>query len=517
MHPADLVVVQLYLGRAMGNIRYLLLLIVATLLGCGAAHAEKRIALVIANSAYRNVPQLGNPANDAALMADMFRRSGFDSVDVKLDLTVAEMRKALREFGGKARDADAAVIYYVGHGIELDGTNYLVPTDATLETDSDIMDETLPLDRVLFAVEPARQLRLVILDACRDSPFAKTMKRTSASRGIGRGLARVEPASPNTMVAFAAKAGSTASDGDSKNGPFATALVDYLPRPGLDLRKAFGFVRDDVLRKTGYKQEPYVYGSLGGDDVPLVPARPSAGGLAPDDASRRDYELALQVGTRDAWSAFLARYGDGFYAELAKGQLNKIASEEARKAAVENAALAEQAKARTSAAGANKPEQDTAAAEAEAHDVQDKIAALSPPAPPQPSQTDLVKSVQAELRRIGCLVKTADGNWDSASQRSLTLFNKYASTNLDTTSPAVNTLEVLRAKPSRICPLVCDKGYKAEGDSCIKIACKAGLEATEDGCRKVRKDEDLAGHETRRRRPIAPHGGCFSYAGRTYC
>src|SRR5215475_5079645 len=195
----------------MGALRCLLLLIVATWLGCGTAQADKRIALVMANSAYKSVPQLSNPANDAALMADMFRRSGFDSVDVKLDLTVADMRKALREFGGKARDADAAVIYYVGHGIELDGTNYLVPTDAALETDSDIMDETLPLDRVLFAVEPARQLRLVILDACRDSPFAKTMKRTSASRGIGRGLARVQPAGPNTMIAFAAKAGSTAS------------------------------------------------------------------------------------------------------------------------------------------------------------------------------------------------------------------------------------------------------------------------------------------------------------------
>jgi hypothetical protein len=498
----------------MGAFRCLLLLIVATWLGCGTAQADTRIALVIANSAYKNVPRLSNPANDAALMADMFKRSGFDSVDVKFDLTVGEMRKALREFGGRAHDADAAVIYYVGHGIELDGTNYLVPTDATLETDSDIMDETLPLDRVLFAVEPARQLRLVILDACRDSPFAKTMKRTSASRGIGRGLARVEPAGPNTMVAFAAKAGSTASDGDSKNGPFATALVDYLPKPGLDLRKAFGFVRDEVLRKTGYKQEPYVYGSLGGDDVPLVPARPSANGPGPDDPGRRDYELALQVGTRDAWSAFLARYGDGFFAELARGQLNKIAAEEARKVAAENAALAEQEKARTSAAGANRPEQDKAAAEA--NDVQDKIAALSPPAPPQPSLTDLVKSVQAELHRIGCLARAADGNWDSASQRSLALFNKYASTNLDATSATVDTLQVLRTRPSRVCPLMCDKGYKAEGDTCIRIACKAGFEATEDGCRKVRS-ERLAGPEARHRRTIVPHGGCFSYAGRTYC
>lgn len=179
-----------------------------------------------------------------------------------------------------------AVVYYAGHGIELDGTNYLIPTDATLETDSDVLDETLLLERALFAVEPAKQLRLVILDACRDNPFSKTMKRTIAARNIGRGLAKVEPTSPNTMIAFAAKAGSSASDGDSRNSPFAAALVERLPTPGLDLRKAFGFVRDDVLKNTGYKQEPYVYGSLGGDDVSLCRPSPSPPGPAGQSSGR---------------------------------------------------------------------------------------------------------------------------------------------------------------------------------------------------------------------------------------
>ncbi|MGY4503701.1 putative caspase-like protein [Bradyrhizobium sp. GM24.11] len=235
------------------RLRLFVLLIVATWFGTGAALAEKRVALVMGNSAYKNVARLANPANDAALVGGMFRKAGFDTVDVKLDLNVVDMRKALREFGSKAREADIAVIYYAGHGIELDGTNYLIPTDAALETDTDVLDEAFPLDRVLFAIEPAKQLRLVILDACRDNPFAKTMKRTIASRAIGRGLAKVEPTSPNTMIAFAAKAGSSASDGDAKNSPFAAALVERLPTPGLDLRKAFGFVRDDVLKNTGYK------------------------------------------------------------------------------------------------------------------------------------------------------------------------------------------------------------------------------------------------------------------------
>src|SRR5581483_11834803 len=203
------------------------------------------------------------------------------------------------DFGARARDADVAVVYYAGHGIEVDGVNYLVPIDAQLETDADVYDEALSLDRILVAVEPARQLRLVILDACRDNPFAKTMKRTIASRAIGRGLAKVEPSNPNTMIAFAAKAGFTALDGDGKNSPFAVALTQHLTTPGLDLRKAFGFVRDDVLKATNNRQEPFIYGSLGGDDVALVPAPALAAPAAPADPNasiRRDYELAAQVG-----------------------------------------------------------------------------------------------------------------------------------------------------------------------------------------------------------------------------
>src|SRR5262249_10845701 len=145
----------------------------------------------------------------------------------------------------------------------------------------------------------------------------------------------VEPTNPNTMIAFAAKAGFTASDGDGKNSPFATALMQHLMTPGLDLRKAFGFVRDDVLKATGNRQEPFIYGSLGGDDVALVPvksaAAPPASVAAPPAAApdanaaiRRDYELAAQVGTKEAWDFFISTYPDGFYAKLALAQRNKL-------------------------------------------------------------------------------------------------------------------------------------------------------------------------------------------------
>jgi uncharacterized caspase-like protein len=331
-----------------------------------SAHAGKRVALVIGNSAYQNVPRLTNPANDASAIAAMLKKAGFDSVDFRFDLKAVEMRRALREFGNTTPDADVAVVYYAGHGIELDNANYLVPVDTLLETDTDIYDETTPLDRVLVAVEPAKQLRLIILDACRDNPFSKSMKRTVATRAIGRGLAKVEPTSPNTIIAFAAKAGFTASDGDGKNSPFALALAKHLATPGLDLRKAFGFVRDDVLKATGNKQEPYIYGSLGGDDVSLVPAKPVAPPPAnPQADMRRDYELALQIGTRAVWVSFLNTYASGFYADLAKGQLDRIAAEEVRVAAVEKARLAQEEKARLAAEGAKQAEQARAAAQAQ--------------------------------------------------------------------------------------------------------------------------------------------------------
>ncbi len=358
----------------MGAVRLLILLICLSCFGCSPALAGKRVALIIGNSAYQKVPRLANPTSDAAALVAMFKAAQFESVESKFDLTATELRRTLREFAGRTRDADIAVVYYAGHGIELDGNNFLVPVDATLQTDGDVLDETVSLERVLFAVEPAKRLRLVILDACRDNPFVKTMRRTVASRGIWRGLAKVEPITPNTLIAFAAKAGSTASDGDSRNSPFATALVEHLPRPGLDIRRALGFVRDDVLKITRNKQEPYVYGSLGGDDAPLVPATaplvpataPAAPQADPQAAVRRDYELALQLATRDGWGAFLSHHPDGFYTNLAKGQLTKIAAEEARAAAAEKARLAEQERARLAEQGAREAELTKAVAAAKA-------------------------------------------------------------------------------------------------------------------------------------------------------
>jgi uncharacterized caspase-like protein len=353
--------------RALG---VLVLAVWSTLLFSQPAFAEKRVALVMGNSAYQNVSRLANPANDSEAMSAILKSASFDVVELKRDLKANEMRRTLRDFSDRARNADIAIVYFAGHGIEIDGMNYLIPVDAVLERDIDAFDEAIPLDRILMVIEPARQLRLVILDACRDNPFNKTMKRTIGARAIGRGLAKVEPTSPNTLIAFAAKAGSTASDGDSKNSPFTAALVKYLLKPGLDLRKAFGFARDDVLKATNNKQEPFIYGSLGGNDLALVPAAAapsSATGLSdPSAPIRRDYELAERIGTKAVWDSFIINYPSGFYTDVAKAQRDKLSAEAASVAATEKAKAAADEQKRLAFEGARAAEQAKAAAQAKA-------------------------------------------------------------------------------------------------------------------------------------------------------
>jgi uncharacterized caspase-like protein len=217
------------------------------------ARADQRVALVIGNSAYQNVPKLPNPVNDARAVTALFKRAGFDVVESRPDLGISNLKRALRDFTDLAAQADVAVVYYAGHGIEVDGNNYLVPVDAVLERDVDVEDETVSVDRVLKALDPAKRLRLVILDACRDNPFARTMKRTTATRSTGAGLAKMEPLTSDTLIAFAARAGSTAMDGDGKNSPFTSALLKHLATPGLDVRLALGRVRDDVMKATSGK------------------------------------------------------------------------------------------------------------------------------------------------------------------------------------------------------------------------------------------------------------------------
>ena len=553
-----------------------------------AALAGKRVALVIGNSSYQNIAALSNPANDATAITEMFKKASFDVVEPRRDLKYMEMRRALRDFADKARGADIAVIYFAGHGLEVDGTNYVVPVDAVLERDADVDDEAIALNRILLAAEPATQLRLVILDACRDNPFTKKMKRTISSRSLGRGLIGVEANKPNTFIAFAAKEGSTAADGDGKNSPFSAALLKHLTRPGLDIRKAFGFVRDDVMSATGNQQEPYTTNSLGGNDVALVPAPASplaASGNANADI-RHDYELAERVGTKEAWDSFVAANPSGFYTDLAKAQRNKLAAETVRIAATEKARNAAEERARLAAEGARASEQAKAAAQSKAAEEarlaaekkkqiedaklkaaeqakvaeqerlaaekankeariasteqvtpkQDKpdidkpaapaVAALTPPgtAPAEapksdrPAQQDIPRLLQSELRRVGCKTGEASGEWNASARRALSSFNDNAGTRFDVKLASLDALDAVRARTGRVCPLGCERGYRADGDRCVKMTCDSGYVLGSNGsCQKRPEPTPKITQRERRAPASAGRGKCFVHNGASFC
>jgi tetratricopeptide (TPR) repeat protein len=226
---------------------------------------EKRVALVIGNGAYQNVATLPNPSNDARAVADALRKVGFTSVRSASNLKRDALVDVLKAFAAEAESADWAVVYYAGHGIEVGGINWLIPVDAALKTDRDVQFEAVAIEQVLGAVDNAKKLALVVLDACRDNPFTAQMRSTSATRSVGRGLAPLEPRR-GTLVAYAAKHGQTAMDGTGANSPFVTSLVRHIQTPGLEINKVFRLVRDDVLDATNSRQEPFIYGTLPAQD-----------------------------------------------------------------------------------------------------------------------------------------------------------------------------------------------------------------------------------------------------------
>ena len=225
----------------------------------------RRVALVIGNGKYEYVPTLRNATNDAEALAKTLEATGFQSVTLRTNLTRDQMNSALAEFAKLADTADWAAVYYSGHGIESRGANYMIPVDAQLKVDRDVDLETVDVTKVLSAIEGARKLRLIILDACRDNPFLGQMKRTVASRSIARGLGPIEP-DAGILIVYAAKHGETALDGDGENSPFATALMNRIQTPNLELRRLFDLVRDDVMTTTGRRQQPFSYGSLSGSE-----------------------------------------------------------------------------------------------------------------------------------------------------------------------------------------------------------------------------------------------------------
>ncbi|MCY4671545.1 MAG: SUMF1/EgtB/PvdO family nonheme iron enzyme [Rhodococcus sp.] len=230
---------------------------------------ESRYALVIGNRAYIHTAPLANPINDSADVAAALTDLCFE-VTLLNDIDRATFDRALRDFRRDVAQADLAVVFYAGHGIEVGGRNYLVPVDAELERDIDAEWEALDLDQVLRATATATR-QVVILDACRNNPLARSMQRSVMSRGT-TGLGLAPPATnDNQLVAYAASAGNTASDGAGRNSPYTRALLPHLREPGLEINILFGKVRDTVRTSTEGVQIPGFYNQLPGEPYYLNP------------------------------------------------------------------------------------------------------------------------------------------------------------------------------------------------------------------------------------------------------
>jgi hypothetical protein len=269
------------------RIRLILILIAINAAAVQAASAEKRIALVIGNAAYQNVPALENPVNDARLMAETLRSVGFTLIGdgPQINLDKANLDRAVQAFGAALTGADVGLFYYAGHGAQVRGINYLVPIGANPTKEADADFQMLDAGMILRQMEGAgTKLNMLVLDACRNNPFIDRGLRTSTS-----GLAQMQ-APEGTLISFATQPGAVANDGTSGNSPFTTALADAVRRPGIDIFRTFNEVGLMVSKATAGSQQPWVSMSPIKADFYFVKANtnttaaPSAALSAPEPA-----------------------------------------------------------------------------------------------------------------------------------------------------------------------------------------------------------------------------------------
>lgn len=236
-------------------------------LAAASASAEKRIAFIVGNAAYQHATVLANPANDASDMAAALRELDFH-VMLGIDLTKREFDELTRTFSQALADADTALFFYAGHGLQVSGRNYLVPVDAQLKSERDLDFDAVSLDFLLKQMELGRdnKTNIVFLDACRDNPLARNLARTMGTRSasVGQGLAEVQTG-VGTFVAYSTQPGNVALDGSGRNSPFTAALAKTVKEPGKNLTAVMIDVRKQVLTETGGKQVPWDHSALVGE------------------------------------------------------------------------------------------------------------------------------------------------------------------------------------------------------------------------------------------------------------
>ena len=399
--------------------------------------ASKRVALVIGNSTYEHTSVLNNPKNDAVAISAALKAVGFEVITA-IDAKYRDMPKVLSQFDQKLRTAEVGLLYYSGHGLQIEGSNYLVPIDADISSEIDVQFQTVRLDRILNVMQSGPKTTLVFLDACRDNPLAKKLSRSLKTRSsiIGRGLARIK-AQSDMMVAYATAPGDIAQDGSGKYSPFTKAMVAHIATPGLDISQMLRRVRKDVMSETGHEQVPWTNSSLTSDFI-FKAKRESGAAIAtragPQQAgsNSRSFEqnawnATVKVGTCGAYQHFKKSYSRSFYAGLASSWINENCAKTAQPA---------------------KPKRP------------DVVAML--PATPQPPADRvknlpdpkiLARALQSELQRVGCLSGRVDGVWGRGSRRGVDEYNRVASRKISPDSPSLEAINVLKSASKSTCQL----------------------------------------------------------------
>jgi hypothetical protein len=408
-----------------------------------ASPAEaRRVALVIGNADYK-IGSLQNPVSDASAVAEAFeKRLGFDKVILGKNLGFNGFRAALNELAREAAGADIGVVYFAGHGMEVGGKNFLIPVDATLARAGALDLEAIPLETVLAQLEGVRELKLVILDACRNNPFALR----GGKRSLGRGLARIEP-EDSMLVIYAAKDGTTADDGVGRpHSPFTQALLKHIATPGTEVRILFGRIGEDVATVTGRQQLPHLYGTLGGKEFYLLPKT-----QAPDGPSAKAEPAPVVPQLSEverAWAvikgnssiavieAFRRQYGaaNALYDRLAAERIEALKAAAAPKLAV-------------------------------APEAAPPVSSVSPDLTP-----DLARLLQTELKRVGCDPGAIDGTWGDKGEAALERFARYAKLALKTDAATAAALEAVKGQSGRICPLECGLNAVERNGACVAKA-----------------------------------------------
>jgi len=308
--------------------------IVTFLVSGSAAFADKRVAFVVGNAAYRSVAPLPNPAVDAKSMARVLRNVGFDVVE-GVNLSRDAMTAKLLEFGKKAEGADVAVFFYAGHGIAIDGTNYLLPVDADLKSEMDVkLGAAINVDLTLEQTMSEAKVKLVFLDACRDNPFAAKIRsaRTTRSVNVATGLAEMK-SGEGTLIAFATGPGQTALDGkQGTNSPFTRALIANVAQPGVEIQQAMTKVRAQVNEETSKSQLPWGHTNLIGSvylnpvGAPAEGTAEAQNGPAVTATAPSDVELEFWRSVKDSnkpeeLNAYLTNYPNGTFKSIALARI----------------------------------------------------------------------------------------------------------------------------------------------------------------------------------------------------